>query len=74
MTLESEMMAKLKGRPKSARDDVAVKIDRALANKAKRIADHRGMSVAELLSNYLQAPVDRGYLAMIRELERSDKK
>lgn len=54
---------------KAKRDDVAVKIDRAVVSKAKLIAAHRGKSVAQLLSEILAAPIDRQYAEMIRELE-----
>jgi hypothetical protein len=63
-------MAKARGRPKrSERDDVTVKLDRALVAKAKLIAAHRGSNVAELLSELLRAPIDRAYAQMVRELE-----
>jgi hypothetical protein len=63
-------MAKAKGKGKrSEREDVAVKIDRALVGKARLIATHRGVSVAELLSEMLRAPVDKAYAVMLRELE-----
>lgn len=63
-------MAKPKGRPKrSERDDVTVKINRALVGKAKLVATHWGMTVAELLSGLLQGPVDKVYSEMLQELE-----
>ena len=63
-------VAKAKGRPKrSGRDDVSVKINRALIGKAKLLAAHRSISVAELLSEILAAPLDRAYAQMLRELE-----
>jgi hypothetical protein len=63
-------MAKPKGRPRrSERDDVTVKIDRALVGKAKLIATHRGIPVAELLSDLVKGPLDKTYGAMLRELE-----
>jgi hypothetical protein len=62
--------AMAKGRPKrSERDDVTVKVDRTLVGKAKLIATHRGISVAELLTEMLLAPVDRAYAQMLRDLE-----
>ncbi|HEU5116498.1 MAG TPA: hypothetical protein VFT74_07470 [Isosphaeraceae bacterium] len=66
-------MARAKGRGKrSERDDIAVKIDRAIVGKARLIATHRGISVAELLSDMLVTPVDRAYAQMLRELERRE--
>lgn len=63
------------GRPKrSTRDDVAVKIDRAVKSKAKAIADHRGVSVADVLSRAAEPEIDRQYLEMIEELRVSSGK
>ncbi len=66
--LAEPQMARLKGR-KSERDDVAVKIDRAVVGKAKMIATHRGISVAELLSDLASPGVDKAYAQMLRELD-----
>ncbi len=63
-------MAKAKGRPKrSERDDVTVKVDRALVSMAKLIATRRGVSVAEVISELLKEPMERAYARMLRELE-----
>jgi hypothetical protein len=71
MTAGTAEMAKRRGRPKrSERDDVTVKIDRAVKGKAELVATHRGTTVAALLSDLVAAPLDRAYLEMIRELER----
>lgn len=68
------------GRPKGSRDknkpvrdDVAVKVDRTVIGKAKLIATHRGITLAELLSTLLRAPVDKEYAKMLRELDRAEK-
>jgi hypothetical protein len=72
-TLEKPM-PKPKGRPKrSERNDVSVKVDRTLVGKAKLIATHRGIPLAELLTELLGAPVDRAYAQMLRELEARGK-
>jgi hypothetical protein len=69
-TLEHPTMARPKGRPKrSERDDVTVKVDRTLIGKAKLIATHQGVPVAELLTELLRVPVDRAYAQMLRDLE-----
>ena len=57
------------GRPSKGRDDVTVKIERALASKVKHLAVHRGVSVAEVLSELSRVPIDRAYAAMLRDLE-----
>jgi hypothetical protein len=51
------------------RDDVTVKLDRTLVGKAKLVATHRGVPVAELLSELARAPLDRAYAQMLRDLE-----
>lgn len=59
-----------RGRPKRIeREQVTVKIDKAIATKAKAIGTHRGISVAEVLSGLLEVPIDRAYAQMLRELE-----
>jgi hypothetical protein len=68
MSARAAVMAKA-GRPSKGRDDVTVKIDRALAGKLKHLAIHRGLSVAEVLSELVRVPVDRAYAQMLRELE-----
>lgn len=68
-TVETTTMAKMKGRPKGDRDDVSTKISRSIMGKAKLIAAHRGTTAAELLSEMLEAPIDRAYAAMLRELD-----
>jgi hypothetical protein len=65
-------MARVKGK-KSERDDVAVKVDRAIVGKAKMIATHRGISVAELLSDAAKPIIDKAYAQMLRELEAAPK-
>jgi hypothetical protein len=68
-TLEREQMAKSKGRPKTDRDEVTVKLDRALAQQAKLIAGRRGVTVGELLTDLLSGPISKAYLQLLRELE-----
>jgi hypothetical protein len=67
-------MAKRKGRPKSERDEVTVKMDRSLAAKAKILASHRGMTVGELVTELFGPALDRAYLQMVRELEKRGEK
>jgi hypothetical protein len=63
------------GRPKrNERELVTVKVDRAMAAKAKAIATNRGTSVAEVLSELLEVPLDRAYAQMLRDLEHGGKK
>ncbi len=74
--LEREQMARPKGRPKSVRDEVPVRLDRSLAAQAKLIAAHRGITIGELMAELLSAPIGKAYLQMVRDLEKrgTDKK
>lgn len=49
------------GRPKSSRDDMTVKIDRAVVARAHYIARVRGITVAEYLTEALRPIVDRDF-------------
>lgn len=71
MSAVAEMirMGKKTGRPKGERDDVVVRLPRPLASKAKAIAKERGITVAEVLEEILQAPLSRAYATMLRKLD-----
>jgi hypothetical protein len=57
------------------RDDMAVKIARAIVGKARAIALDRGISIAEYLSEKLDGPVSKDFAAMLRANEsRGDAK
>lgn len=60
------------GRPKTGRDDQAVKIDRAIAMMAKAIATARGITVGEYLSAKFDGAVRKDYAAMLRDSESKD--
>jgi hypothetical protein len=64
-------MARIK--KKSQRNDVVVKVDRAIVGKAKMIATHRGISVAEMLTDAARPAIDRAYAQMLRELDGTAK-
>ena len=49
------------GRPRSGRDDVAVKLDRGIVARARYVADLRGVTLAEYLSEAVRAIVDRDF-------------
>lgn len=67
---QGTVMARPKGRPKrSERDDVTVKIDRAIVGMAKAIATSRGITLAELLSESLEGPISKSYAQMLRDLD-----
>lgn len=63
-------MAKQRGRPKGpGGNESTVRIEKRLAKMARSIADHRGMPIHQLLNELLEGPLERAYLAMLRELE-----
>lgn len=57
------------GRPSTGRDDVAAKIERPLANKAKVVADHLGQPMAQVISDAARANINRLYLKAIGEMK-----
>jgi hypothetical protein len=68
------VMAKKRiGRPPLGRDDINVKIDRVLAGRAKVIAQGRGVSLAQYLSEVTKAVINRDYAQLMRELEGGSK-
>ena len=67
-------MAKKMGRPSKGRDDTSIKIDRIVARKAKDLATHRGVSVAELVTELVRAPIEKAWMAMIRERDEQGGK
>lgn len=54
--------------PRQKRDDTAVKIATRIYRKAKMVAAHRDIPIAEFLSNLLEKPVDREYRRLLEEL------
>lgn len=62
------------GRPKtSERSDVSIKFDKVLAGRARIIAQGKGITMAEYLSEMCQPIIDRDYAKLMRELEDSGK-
>jgi hypothetical protein len=71
VTLEMEPVAKKRGRPKSDKVrgiGVAVRIDPNLMGKARVVAARRNLDVGPYLSQLLEGPVNRDYLAVLKEL------
>ena len=60
-------MAKRRGRPKTERNDVSVKLDRGVVSRAKIVAAARGLTLAEYLSELTRGPVDRDF---VKEMQR----
>lgn len=73
-TVEAVDVPKAKGRPKrSERDDITVKVDRTIVGRARTLASYRGVSVAELISEALRAPLSKMWNEMVRESEKEGK-
>jgi hypothetical protein len=68
-------MARPRGRPPKAEQSEfsSVKIERGLAVRAKRLAELRGRTVPEVLSELLRAPLARAWVDAMREEERAAK-
>jgi hypothetical protein len=49
------------GRPKSERDDVTVKLDRGVVARARYVAEIRGVTLAEYLTEAVRPVVDRDF-------------
>lgn len=68
-------VAKSKGRPKSSeRDDVTVRLDRMVARRIKAVADFRGITAAELLTELVRKPADAAFAAMVAEIQKGGAK
>lgn len=63
-------MARKAQSDKPKRDDVAVKVDRTLADKARLVASRRGLTLAEYLSELIRTPVEKDFAKVIREMEK----
>ena len=50
-----------RGRPKTARDDISVKMDRGVAAKAMYLARLKGMTLAEYLTEKVRPDVEREF-------------
>ena len=63
-------MTKKRGRPKEGnRREAVVKLDIIIVGKAQMVAKARGMSLAEYLSELIRGPVDRDFLAIMKQME-----
>lgn len=61
-------MARKRAAGQAPRDDVAVKLDRTLADKGKLVASRRGITLAEYLTELSRATIERDFAKTIREL------
>jgi hypothetical protein len=67
-------VAKKMGRPKtSERDDVTIKFDRILANKARQVAISKGKTLVEYLTELNRPLIDADYAVLLREIEGGGK-
>lgn len=67
LVMERDMAVK-KRAEKGKRDDVAVKVDRSLVDKAKLVASRRKITMAEYLSDLIRTPVERDFSKTVREM------
>ncbi len=62
-------MSARKAQPgKAKRGDVAVKVDRPLADKARLVASRRGTTMAEYLSDLIRGPIEEDFARAIEEM------
>jgi hypothetical protein len=54
------------GRPPSGRDDVTVKVPRAIARQVKVLSAMRGEPFGQVLAGYLAGPVARDYERVVK--------
>lgn len=62
-------VGKSKGRPKTGRQDVTVKVDGAVISKAKLVASARNIPLAEFVSDLLRVPVDREFAKEMKRVQ-----
>jgi hypothetical protein len=56
-----------RGRPKTNRDNISVKMDRTLAAKAQCLARLKGITLAEFISESVRSKVERDFTKACRE-------
>lgn len=66
--IRDEPMAKKARRGDKETPTVAVKIDRAIASKARMIATDRGLNLAEYVSEALRGVVEKDWAKMVRRV------
>jgi hypothetical protein len=66
-------MGKSRGRPKTERDDVSVKLDRGVVSRAKIVAAARSLTLAEYLSELTRGPVDRDFVKEMQRVQAETK-
>lgn len=66
--LKADPMAKKKNPESKEPPTVAVKIDRALAGKARMIAIDQGVDMADYLSEAMRATVERDWAKMVKRV------
>lgn len=67
------MQAAVMSRPKSKRNDVAVKIDASVAHKAKMVAANRSITLAEYLTSVLKDKVAFDFLETAEQMTKAAK-
>ena len=62
-------MARKRVEDKSKRDDVAVKLDRELTDKAKLVASRKRITLAEYMTELSRPTIERDFAKVIREMK-----
>lgn len=68
-TAELTTMARPRGRPKTDRDDVTIRVSRPMASKLKALSNAKGVTVAEVADELFGTVLDRAYAQYMRKLE-----
>jgi hypothetical protein len=58
---------------KPKRDDTAVKVENAIYRQARQVAAHRGIPIAQYLSELLRGPVAEDYRRMVTEMAQETR-
>lgn len=61
------------GRPKGERDDITVRMDKGVVAKCRYVADVRGISLAEYLSEAMRPVADRDFSRAAKKEDHGDK-
>lgn len=64
----SSMVAEM---PRAKRNDITCKVDAAIIRKARLIASHRDLTLAEYLSNKLRLLVDKDFETFRKDINKT---
>jgi hypothetical protein len=68
----AQVMASKKGRPKRPSvETIPVRLEASLARKAKYLAAEKGITITEILDEYLRGPLDRDFAKAAKNVDRA---